>query len=171
MFNLRQRAIANKIRNDPYYRFQSLNEIAIAVKLGLKIDVNHAGIDDWLRLPGFSIHQAKLLVEVVKKGIQLVCIEDIAAIVNIPLTKLLPLEPILYFAYYDPISTLSPRKINLNRASVTEIEQIPLWDEDLANVVFNERNKHGNYRNILDLQSRLNLDNDSIAKLIYYVEF
>ena len=62
MFKLSQIGIRNKIANDPYYRFQSLQEIAIAAELGIKIDVNQATVDDWLRLPGLSIHQARSLV-------------------------------------------------------------------------------------------------------------
>ncbi|MEL7421226.1 MAG: ComEA family DNA-binding protein, partial [Cyanobacteria bacterium J06555_3] len=50
MFKLPQIGIRNKIANDPYYRFQSMKEIAIAAELGIKIDVNLATVDDWLRL-------------------------------------------------------------------------------------------------------------------------
>lgn len=170
MFNLSKIAIANKIRNDPYYRFQSLTEIEIATKLGIKIDVNQASVDDWLRLPGISIHQAKVLVELVRKGMHLVCMEDISAILNIPLARLLPLEPILCFAYYDRISLLNPQKVNLNQASFEELLQIPLWDESIANLVIAERQKNGSYRTFVDLQTRLKLDNELLAQLIYYVQ-
>ena len=170
MFNFKKKAIANKIRNDPYYRFQSLTEIEIAAKLGIKIDVNQASVDDWLRLPGISIHQAKVLVELVRRGVHLVCIEDIAASINLPVARLLPLEPILYFAYYDRISVLSPQKVNLNQASLAEIKEVPLLDEFLASLVFNEREEKGNYTNFANLQSRLNLDNEFISKLIHYVQ-
>ncbi|VEP12752.1 DNA uptake protein [Hyella patelloides LEGE 07179] len=170
MFHFQKIAIANKIRNDPFYRFQSLTEIEIAAKLGIKIDVNQANVDDWLRLPGISIHQAKVLVELVRRGVHLVCIEDVAATINIPVTRLLPFEPILYFAYYDRLSILSPQKINLNQASLAEIKQISLWDDNLANLVFEERETKGKYRNFADLQSRLDLGNELISKLIYDVE-
>lgn len=171
MFNFQRKAIANKIRNDPYYRFQSLTEIEIAAQLGIKIDVNQASVDDWLRLPGISIHQAKVLVELVQKGVHLVCLEDVAGAISVPATRLLPLEPILYFAYYDRLSVLSPQKINLNQASLVQIMQVYLWDENLALLVFNEREKNGKYRNLADLQSRLNLDNELISKLLYCVIF
>ena len=171
MFNFKKRAIAYKIRNDPYYRFQSLNEIEIAAQLGIKIDVNRASVDDWLRLPGISIHQAKVLVELVSKGVHLVCLEDVAGAIDVSVTRLLPLEPILYFAYYDRLSVLSPQKINLNQASLAQIKQVSLWDEELAGLVFHEREKNGKYRNFVDLQSRLNLDNELISKLLYCVKF
>ena len=171
MFNFKKRATAYKIRNDPYYRFQSLREIEIAARLGIKIDVNRASVDDWLRLPGISIHQAKVLVELVQKGVHLVCLEDVAGAIDVSVTRLLPLEPILYFAYYDRLSALSPQKINLNQASLAQIKQVSLWDEELALLVFNEREKNGKYHNFADLQSRLNLDNELIFKLLCYLTF
>lgn len=167
ILNLKKRAITKRIRNDPYYRFQSLTEIEIAAQLGIKIDVNQASIDDWLRLPGISIHQAKVLVELVRRGVHLVCLEDIAAIVNLPVARLLPLEPILQFAYYDRVSVLSPQKINLNQASLEEIRQLPLLNEALANLVISEREAKGKYLNFADLQARLKLDNELLSQLVY----
>lgn len=170
MFNFKRKAIANKIRNDPYYRFQSFTEIEIAAQLGIRIDVNQASVDDWLRLPGISIHQAKVLVELVQKGVHLVCLEDIAGAIDVPVTRLLSLEPILYFAYYDRLSILSPQKINLNQASLAQIKQVSLLDDDLAGLIFDEREKNGKYRDFADLQSRLNLNSELIAKLLCYVK-
>src|SRR3712207_5879865 len=84
-----------RIQNDPYYRLQSSEEIAIAAELGMQIDVNQAGVDDWLRLPGLSIHQARSLVELTGSGVQFCCIEDLAAALSCPVQRLKPLQPIL----------------------------------------------------------------------------
>ena len=51
MMNLRRQSLKRRILNDPFYRFQSLEEVAIAVELGIKIEVNQATVDEWLRLP------------------------------------------------------------------------------------------------------------------------
>ncbi|NJN21119.1 MAG: helix-hairpin-helix domain-containing protein [Leptolyngbya sp. RL_3_1] len=40
----------------------------MAAALGVRIDVNRATVDDWLRLPGLSIHQAHRLVHRVEQG-------------------------------------------------------------------------------------------------------
>ncbi|MGB7440454.1 MAG: ComEA family DNA-binding protein, partial [Coleofasciculaceae cyanobacterium] len=53
--NQNWQSIRVRLENDPYYRLQSVQEIAVAAALGIKIDVNRAGVDDWLRLPGISI--------------------------------------------------------------------------------------------------------------------
>ena len=171
MFRLSQIGIRNKIANDPYYRFQSLKEIAIAAELGIKIDVNQATVDDWLRLPGFSIHQGRSLVELVRMGVQLVCLEDIATAIDVPAQRLQPYEPVLTFAYYDRLSPLSPEKININTATVEELIAIPQITEALAeNFVFH-RQQQGKYRNIVELQSRLNLNSNLISQIMHYLRF
>jgi DNA uptake protein ComE-like DNA-binding protein len=171
MFKLSQIALSKKIANDPYYRFQSLSEIAIAAKLGIKIDVNLATVDDWLRLPGFSIRQARSLVELVRMGVQLVCLEDIAAAIGVSVQHLQPYEPILAFAYYDRLSSLSPIKTNINNASIAELVTIPAMTSDLAHEIVSQRQQQGKYRNLIDLSTRLNLDSDLTAQLMHYVSF
>ncbi len=171
MFKLSKIGIRNKIANDPYYRFQSLREIAIAVELGIRIDVNQATIDDWLRLPGFSIHQARSLVELVKMGVQLVCLEDVAAAINVSVQRLQPYESILTFAYYDRLSPLSPKKVNLNAAELEEIATVPGLDTNLASIFLENRQENGKYRNLVDLQRRLNLDSELISQLMHYLQF
>lgn len=58
----------NQRLQDPYYRFQSVEELRLAAVLGVRLDVNQASVDDWLRLPGLSIHQARLLVTLNQSG-------------------------------------------------------------------------------------------------------
>ena len=171
MFGLPQIGIRNKIANDPYYRFQSLREVAIAVELGIKIDVNQATLDDWLRLPGFSIHQARTLVELVRMGVQLVCLEDVAAAIGVSLPQIQAYEPILLFAYYDRLSPLSPEKIDPNLASESEIASVPGVESYLAEKWVANRQKYGRYRNIVDLKSRLDLDSDLTSQLMHYLRF
>lgn len=169
--NLHRQKIRAKIQSDPYYRFQSLEEIAIAVELGIQIDVNQASIDDWLRLPGISIHQARTLVELTGIGVQFFCPEDIAAAISIPRQRLTLLQPILYFGYCDPESLLSPQRVNPNTASVAQLEQIPLLEASLAELIVQNREENGAYRNLPDLQNRLGLKSQLISQLMYYLQF
>ncbi|MEO1670645.1 MAG: ComEA family DNA-binding protein [Cyanobacteria bacterium J06631_2] len=171
MFKLPQIGIRNKIANDPYYRFQSLKEIAIAGELGIKIDANLATVDDWLRLPGFSIRQARSLVELVRMGVQLVCLDDVAAAIGVSVMHLKPYEPVLAFAYYDRLSPLSPVKININSASIEELTTIPEVTFDLAQEIIRDRSVHGRYSNIVNLSSRLNLDSNLTSQLMHYLRF
>ncbi|GAB4241140.1 MAG: hypothetical protein Kow0049_29530 [Stanieria sp.] len=171
MFNLQKLTLKNRLLNDPYYRLQSLQEVQLAAELGIKIDVNQAGIDDWLRLPGISITQARSLVELVGMGVQLFCLEDVAAAISLPVHRLLPLEPILHFGYYDPISPLNPQRVNPNEASVEEINQIPILNQDLAQKIAENRQINGKYRNLADFQRRLQLNSQLTSQLMYYLRF
>ena len=72
-------SLRSRIVEDPYYRFRSAFEIAVAADLGVKIDVNQATVDDWLRLPGISIHQANQLVTLSQAGVAFYSISDVAA--------------------------------------------------------------------------------------------
>ena len=170
-FNPQKIIIRQKIINNPYSRLKNLLEVQIAAELGIKIDVNQACIDDWLRLPGISIHQARSLVELVGMGIQLLCLEDVAAAMSVPIHRLQPLEPILHFEYRDRHSCLSPQKVNPNTASLAEIVQIPLLEKDLAQRILLDRQEKGNYRNLADFKHRLGISSKLTSQLMYYLQF
>lgn len=165
------RSLKSRIQNDPYYRFQSLAEIQIAADLGIKIDVNQASVDDWLRLPGLSIHQARMLTQLCQSGIQFLCLEDIAAVLGLSLQRLKPLEPILRFCYYDPESLYQIQRVNLNTASSEELTRIPQIRPVLARAIVVDRTTNGRYKNLIDLKERLSLPNSLIADLMHYLIF
>ncbi len=162
-------SIRTKLLNDPYYRMQSNAEIAIAADLGIMIDVNTAKVDDWLRLPGLSIHQARNLVQLCQAGVQFCCIEDIAAALSISVQHLQPLAPVLKFCYYDEISTV--KAISPNIATIEQLAEIPAIDLDLAQCIVQNRHLQGAYRNLGDFQRRLSLPGSVISQLMYYLQF
>ena len=155
---------------DPYYRFQSIAEVQQAAKLGVRLDANRSGVDDWLRLPGLSIHQARSLVALSQSGVQFHCIEDIAAALSLPVQRLLPLGVILQFCYYDLDSPIEIQPLNPNLASLEALSQIPSVDLFLARAIVQERQR-GAYRNLVDLQQRLALPGQTIADLMHYLRF
>ncbi|MDJ0662759.1 MAG: ComEA family DNA-binding protein [Crocosphaera sp.] len=169
--NPRKRKLRQQIETDPYYRFQSLEEIAIAVELGIKIDVTQATIDDLLRLPGLSIHQARNLVELIQIGVEILSIEDMAVALNMPLTRLKPLSPILTFSYYDPDSLVTPKKININTANLEDLQEIPTVSNKMIQTIISDRQQKGNYKNLIDLGKRLQLDATIISELMHYITF
>ncbi len=133
------RSLKSRLRNDPYYRFESLDEIRLAVSLGIKIDVQQASIDDWLRLPGLSIHQARLLTQLSNAGVQFYCVEDIAAALGLSIQRLKPLESILQFCYYPPESLYLIQRVNPNTASIEALGHIPGIKPVLARTIVQNR--------------------------------
>ncbi|MCU0549994.1 MAG: ComEA family DNA-binding protein [Leptolyngbya sp. Prado105] len=163
--------LKSKIQNDPYYRFQSLAEIKIAADLGIQIDVNQAAVDDWLRFPGLSIHQAKTLTQMSEFGVQFLCVEDVAAALGLSVQRLKPLEPIMKFCYYDPESLHQISRVNLNTATVNDLTQIPEIRSVLARAIVRNRQIRGEFKNLVDLQQRLSLPSEMIANLMHYLRF
>ncbi len=160
-----------KIQQNPYYRFQSIQEIEIAGELGIKIDVNKASVDDWLRLPDISINQARNLVEIRNAGIPLLCLEDLASALGVSVFSIEYWQPILVFAHYEADSFHAPAKIHLNSASASQLQVIPNLDASLAEKIISDRNTNGNFRNLADLQKRLNLHTDFAYHLMSYLQF
>jgi DNA uptake protein ComE-like DNA-binding protein len=158
-----------RIQEDPYYRFQSAFDIALAADLGITIDVNQATIDDWLRLPGISIHQARQLVTLSRAGVPFYSISDLAAALNIPLSRLQWLAPILSFQYYDESESLP--SIKINQATVGELLQIPQISPGLAQDIVIQREQHGNFTNLVNFQQRMGLSGQSIGELMHYLQF
>ncbi|WP_392532710.1 helix-hairpin-helix domain-containing protein [Nostoc sp. C117] len=170
--NPKLQKLRTKLLNDPYYRLQSGEEIQIAAKLGIRIDANQATVDDWLRLPGLSIHQARSLVELSRSGVKFYCIEDIAAALGMPAPRLEPLKPLLNFSYYDHESLdRLTHLVNPNTATVEKLAEIPFMDLSLAEAVVQNRQSAGLYHNLADFQQRLKLPGDTIAQLMYFLRF
>jgi DNA uptake protein ComE-like DNA-binding protein len=169
--NLKLQKLRAKLLSDPYYRLQSGEEIQMAAELGLGIDANQATVDDWLRLPGLSIHQGRSLVELSRAGVVFYCIEDVAAALGLPVQRLEPLKPMLNFNYYDDISLDKPQPVNPNTASVESLSKIPFIDLSLAQKVVENRLSAGYYQSLVDFQQRLELSGDAIAQLMYYLRF
>lgn len=170
--NSKLQKLRAKLLNDPYYRLQSGDEIQLAAQLGIRIDANQATVDDWLRLPGLSIHQARSLVELSHSGVKYYCIEDVAAALAIPPQRLEPLNPLLIFIYYDHESLERPTQlINPNTATAEQLATIPFMDISIAQAVVQNRLSAGPYRNLVDFQKRLELPGDAIAQLMYFLRF
>ena len=163
--------LRSRILNDPYYRLQSLDEIALAVSLGVKIDANQATVDDWLRLPGISIHQARSLAALTQAGVQFYGLEDLAAALNLPVHRLKSFQAILQFCYYDAESPCQIQPINPNHASIEQLTQLPDVDLYLARAIVQQRQKAGPYRNLADLQLRLTLPAPLTTQLLHYLRF
>ena len=162
-------SLRSRISENPYYRFRSPFEIAVAADLGVRIDVNQAGVDDWLRLPGISIHQARQLVALSQAGVAFYSISDLSAALNIPISRLQWLAPVLSFQYYDESLTLP--YVKLDRATVDELAQIPNLSIELAQQIVTERESGGNFTDLVNFQQRLGLSGKSIGELMHYLQF
>ena len=162
-------SLRSRITEDPYYRFKTAFEIAVAADLGVRIDVNQASVDDWLRLPGISIHQARQLVALSQAGVAFYAISDLAAALNMPLPRLQWLAPVLSFQYYDRSAALP--SVAIDRATADELAQIPQISPELAAEIIAEREQGGKFTDLVNFQQRLKLSGESIGQLMHYLQF
>lgn len=161
--------LKKKLAKDPYYRFRSAAEVKLGIKLGVCIDANRATVDDWLRLPGISIHQARTLVELSRSGSPLTCWDDVAAATGISLQTLQAFGDAVQFYYYDPDSEVA--QLSVNQASARELALIPAIEPILAERLVYHRERFGAYKNWLDLKHRLQLSPQMITALLHYLRF
>ncbi|ASC69814.1 Photosystem II 12 kDa extrinsic protein [Halomicronema hongdechloris C2206] len=155
--------------DQPYQRFRSLAEVQRAAQRGTRIDVNQATLDDWLRLPTISIHQARVLVQLRQAGVPFYSLEDVAAALNLPLHALYPIAPILQFCYYNSERLESAPRLSLNQGTVAQFSQIPGCSMSLAGAIVRERQRGGSYRSHADFQQRLGISPGLMAHLLHYL--
>ncbi len=162
--------LQKRLQQEPYYRFQSFEELQLAVSWGLQIEANTASVDDWLRLPGISIHQARSLTQLTQNGIMFNCLEDVAAALCVPLQQIQPWSEALQFLYYSPENCLEPAAIDANTATIEQLVTIPSVDTFLGRAIIYYR-KDGSYDNLADLQQRLRLTTAATTELLHYLRF
>ena len=162
--------LRRRLQQEPYYRFQSFEEVRLAASWGVRIDANTASVDEWLRLPGLSIHQARSLTNLTRRKVSFTCIEDIAAALNLPVQQIQPWQVILQFCYYDLEAALEPAKMNVNTATAVELTAVPAIDIFLGRAIVHHR-QAGPYRDLADLQDRLQLTPKVAIELLHYLEF
>jgi DNA uptake protein ComE-like DNA-binding protein len=161
--------LATRLEQDPFYRLSSYQEVDLAAELGFCIDVNRATVDDWLRLPGFSIRQAQILAGLLQNGVQFFCLEDLAAALGLQPEHLEPLRKVLLFCHYDVDSALTVRPVNLNQATLEQLCRLPEVSPQLAQAIVQDRTQRGKFRSVADFQQRLNLSPEAVQFLMYFL--
>jgi DNA uptake protein ComE-like DNA-binding protein len=165
------RVTIDRVQPDPLQRYTTLEEVRRAALQGVRIDVNLATVDDWLRLPGISIRQARQLTKLVDQGVQFYSIEDLSAAIGISMQRLVPLAPILQFCYYAPDSLERVDRINPNTASIDRLTELPGVGPVLARAIVRDRTSRGDFQDVMELQERLSLPPELTARLMHYVRF
>lgn len=162
--------LQKRLQKEPFYRFQSFEELQLAASWGIRIDANTASVDDWLRLPGLSIHQARKLTNLTANQLFFNDIEDVAAALSIPAQQIHSWETILQFCYYEIDHSLEPVAIDVNSATADELATVPSIDLFLARAIVHYRGA-GPYQDLPDLQKRLRLKTSIAAELLHYLTF
>ena len=141
--------------------------MAIAAQLGLGVDVNQATEDDWLRLPGLSIHQARRLVQLRRQGVAFWAIEDVAAALGLPPAALAALAPALVFRYYPPLEGAG-HTYDLNQATTTELLTVPGLSPMWCDRILHQR-QQAPFQDWADCQRRCAIPPDLLGQWFHYL--
>jgi DNA uptake protein ComE-like DNA-binding protein len=162
-----------KLRQDPGRRLQSAAEVRHAAALGWRLDVNRATAADWRRLPGISASQVDLLLRLQQGGVQLSGPDDLQRLLELPAAQVAAWKPLLLFRWYGNGAPATPRPlaVDLNRAPASDLErQLPQLDGLRRQRLLRERQR-GPFRDLADLQERLQLPPALVEELIGKVRF
>ncbi|MGF1513207.1 MAG: helix-hairpin-helix domain-containing protein [Elainellaceae cyanobacterium] len=158
-----------EIRQNPYCRLQTPEDMAIAVELGLFIDANRAAVDDWLRLPYLSIHQARQLVALRQAGVVFYSLEDLSVGLGVSVAVFEAWAALIQFRYYSADET-SLGGLNPNYAPLTALAKLPGVGEETARAIVAARDAKP-FRDLVDLQRRLGLSRETVNQLLQYLRF
>jgi DNA uptake protein ComE-like DNA-binding protein len=163
--------LALKLRHNPGLRLTTAAEVRHAAALGWRLDVNRATAPDWLRLPGISPHQVDLLLRLQAGGVQLSGPDDLQQLLELPGAQIRCWEPLLLFRWYGEPATPQARQLDLNRASASQIPTaLPGLTPERCQRLVRERQR-APFRDLADLQQRLQLPAAVVEELIGRVRF
>ena len=160
-----------KLQQNPALRLNSAVEVQNAAALGWRLDVNRATAADWLRLPGITPDQVNLLLRLQRGGVQLSGAEDLGQALDLTADQVAGWLPLLDFRWYsEPPSTgAQGARLDLNLATARELGGLGLSSERCQRLV-RERAREP-FRDLADLQERLQLPSDLVERWIGKVRF
>ena len=159
-----------KLRQNPGLCLASAEEVRHAAALGWRLDVNRATRADWLRLPGMLAQHVDLLLRLQAGGVQLSGAEDLQRLLDLPGGVVAAWLPLLEFRWYgEPPAAPSAARLDLNRAQLADLQALGLSAERSQRLL-RERSR-APFRDLADLQQRLQLPPDLVASWIGRVRF
>ena len=125
-----------------------------------KIDINTADTTDWKRLPGIGSRLALRIVNFREKLGGFRSVDQVAETYALPDSTYRLILPMLVH------KATEMRTLNINAASVQELQQHPYISYAIAKAIVAYRTQHGAFGRVEDLQ-RIMLMTDSIYQRIY----
>jgi DNA uptake protein ComE-like DNA-binding protein len=146
-------------------------EVQHAAALGWRLEVNRATAADWLRLPGITPDQVNLLLRLQRGGVQLSGAEDLGQALDLTANQVAAWLPLLDFRWYSepPGTGAQGARLDLNLAPARELGGLGLSSERCQKLV-RERAREP-FRDLADLQERLQLPSDLVERWIGKVRF
>jgi competence ComEA-like helix-hairpin-helix protein len=134
----------------------------IAAKPIITIDINAASMEDWQKLNGIGAALAGKIVNFRTKLGGFTSVEQIKETYNLPDSTFQKIKSQLQFQ--SPIF----KKININTASIEELQTHPYLKKKQAEILLLYRKNHGNFANVEDLQKTGVFPSDVLGRVKPY---
>lgn len=129
------------------------------------LDINRATLEAWMELPGIGEFRARQIINFREKLGGFLSIGQVGEIRMLPDSTFQQIKPFLALDYTDP------RKINLNTASIADLDAHPYCSKKQAEHIVRYREQHGAYASVEDLTHIETLrDRAWLAKIKPYLE-
>ncbi|MBP7821479.1 MAG: helix-hairpin-helix domain-containing protein [Saprospiraceae bacterium] len=145
----------------------STNPQIFAKKSNHDININTATIDDWMSLKGIGKSYAQRIIDYKNKLGGFYDINQVAEVSYFPDSVFQSIKPFLKNTDYQNYIV---NKININTATVEELDKHYLINNKEAKAIVNYRNQHGNYKSVNDLKQVIAINSASFEKFKNYIK-
>lgn len=135
------------------------------------LDINEADIDELVLLPGIGKVKAKAIVRYREENGGFSRIEDLVKVPGIGAKTLEKLKPYITVSKApERDTTLERLKVNINEASIEELETLPGIGPVKARAIVEYRRKRGGFKKVEELLEVPGIGPKTLEKLRPYVE-
>lgn len=128
-----------------------------------KVDINLADTSIFIALPGIGPGFAKRIVNFRTRLGGFYAVEQVGETYGLPDSTFQIVRPYLI------VKSGNIKKININTANLEELKTHPYIRYNLANVIVNFRNQHGNFATVEDIKKIMILSDEAFDKLHPYL--
>lgn len=144
----------------------SQTEAKVRGKLVRNLDINTCSIDDLVHLAGIPSIYADNIDLIRSEGYHFLNLDDLTQLADLPEDYCRKIEPLIIFTYYEQFANLDASNWHrLNTLSMLELIELGL-DQDIAMKIYDERNKNGLYRALVEVKRRTGLPISAYKHLI-----
>jgi competence protein ComEA len=133
-------------------------------KKPVRFDINVADTTTLKQIPGIGSGYAKRIIKFRESLGGFISVNQISETFGLPPEVFTEIEK---FAFYQN----APKKININTATIEEIDAHPYINKFQAKTIVAYRTEHGNFDSIDDLKKIKTLNEDIISKINPYLNF
>jgi len=128
------------------------------------VDINDSDTSAWIALPGIAAKLSNRIINFRDRLGGFYRISQVAETFGLPDSVFQKIRPTLI------LNNKSIKQLNINTATLDEMKQHPYIRYNLANLIIQYRNQHGNFSSIDDIKKIMTVTEDQYMKLSPYLK-